>query len=516
MNAPSRSRLVAIFAAACVLFATLAAPRPAAAAPEPAGWDLPAMPIADTGVFVPIITETFTTNTIVPPGSTADGWSYIDFDTTGIAAPGFDPVTNALFARVWPNDYQYRITGVLANRNEWLPYAQVGSANYVRAKYYIYATSAGDPTDANTVPNLRLRLSNRFAVNSMLEVFHHLAADPSNTSCAAELRPSADPSRPSIYRVDFDPVDVPILSTNPGEGVLRGMEAYAMEPQENGVIGMTESVLGVYPAAALPDSASSSILRKVFAPTATNAGNLAAYSPDEVEVTNLLYGTYLGDMPAADWSDSVRPSYFEAGTASAWPSPGITLDTASVAASRVGLVRRELNPGSSPTDADYLRVEEGKQYKVRFHLTSTQQSNKQANIRLRCRSVKFGWSQKFEIGGAWAAGMANNRVAWEALPGTGCQNPDKIGSEAGGWYTLLFNTPLHADIRPEFPPGTPLSERMPNLTAQPGPGDPAPSRRDLRVGLDLLDTLSGGIAVLEQGNLTCDRVEVRVYNTIPD
>ena len=137
-------------------------------------------------------------------------------------------------------------------------------------------------------------------------------------------------------------------------------------------------------------------------------------------------------------------------------------------------------------------------------------------MRLRARSVRFQWTQKLELGGAWATnGAENHAIASQSLPGIGCQNPDKIGSEAGGWYTVLFHTPMSPDIRADTT-GT-LEQRMPLLSAEPGPGANAPSRRDLKVGMDLLDTLSfGPNAPLEEGNFTLDRIEVRAYDLVED
>ena len=52
---------------------------------------------------------------------------------------------------------------------------------------------------------------------------------------------------------------------------------------------------------------------------------------------------------------------------------------------------------------------------------------------------------------------------------------------------------------------------------QPGPGVDAASRRDLKVGFDMLNTLSqGAFHALEHGNFTLDRIEVRVYDAVPD
>ena len=58
---------------------------------------------------------------------------------------------------------------------------------------------------------------------------------------------------------------------------------------------------------------------------------------------------------------------------------------------------------------------------------------------------------------------------------------------------------------------------MPNLCAEPGPGVASPSKRDLKVGADLLDTLSWKAeAPLEAGSFTIDRIEVRAFNLVPD
>jgi hypothetical protein len=82
---------------------------------------------------------------------------------------------------------------------------------------------------------------------------------------------------------------------------------------------------------------------------------------------------------------------------------------------------------------------------------------------------------------------------------------------------MVIHTPLSPDIRSEFAPGTQMSVRMPVIMAQAGPGEDASSRRDLLFGIDLVDTLSAGTGrFLEQGTVTLDRIEVRVYDLVPD
>jgi GH43 family beta-xylosidase len=462
--------------------------------------------------------DTFTTGEIVPIGSPT-GWSPFQFDLPDFAWLDYDSTNTAYRGWVTANRNRYRVGGGVCNNSEWMPYQAIGSDKYVRAKYYLYAGGQADSSDSTQLPNLRVRVAARYAVSSILEVFHHLKKDPAILPIAQELRPSIDPEKPSLYRVDLDLVDVPTLAQNPAtQGVLRAFEAYAVEPQENGFIALTECVIGTYPVSTLPDSTTSDVLVKVFQPSATDAGDLQVVTPtSDLSARNLILGTFDGDPAWPDTTTWPTPTYAEAGLNSASPPPGITFDSTSVPLTRIGIIAREFFPGGDARSPSYLRVEEGKQYKIRWHVTSTQQSNLNSQMRMRGRSVRWSWSQKYEVGGAWAAGPGNNAIAQQALPGVGCLNPDKAGGENGGWYTMLMHTPMSVDIRPEFAPGTPLAERMPNLSAQPGPGVNTPSRRDLRFGFDLLDTITTtNNRYLESGNFTVDRIEVRVYDIVED
>jgi hypothetical protein len=450
--------------------------------------------------------DDFATGTLQPGGS-ADGWSAFGFENS-LAWPGHDPATGAYYGMVTTCTQNYRVTGVIANRSLWMPYSAVGTGNYVRAKYYVYAAGQHNPAQCNSMPNMRMRLSNRFAVNSMLEVFNHLNSDPQIEPLSQELRPSADPTSPSVYRVDLDPVDVPYLAANAAtEGILRAFEAWSTDPQDNGMVAMTESVLGVYPAAALPVAG---VWPEItYQPTASDAGTLASGVPDSVLMKYSVLAGAPGEFPAVDFG--VFPAYSE-GTG------GVTMDSAgfdnAAGGFRVGIIVREF--AAPNLLSQRVRVEPGMQYTARFHVTGTQQSDRQPQMRLRARSVRFQWTQKLELGGAWATnGAENHAIASQSLPGIGCQNPDKTAAEAGGWYTVLFHTPLSADIRADTT-GT-LEQRMPLLMAEPGPGVNAPSRRDLKVAMDLLDTLSfGPNAPLEEGNFTLNRIEIRSYDLVED
>ena len=245
-----------------------------------------------------------------------------------------------------------------------------------------------------------------------------------------------------------------------------------------------------------------------------DAGTLKVASPFDIEICNYVLGASEGEFPTKETTGALC-TYAET-------TGGITMDSSLVPTTKIGTVTRDFLPGN--TYPELVRVDENKLYQVRWHLTSTQQSNRNTFFRMRARAVKFAWSQKLELGGAWGTGgqwgqpNPNNSISQQTLPGIGCQNPDRYTTDTqGGWYTLMMTTPMSVDIRPEFPAGTPLPIRMPYICAQPGPGVDANSQRDFKLGCDLMDTFSNGwYRDLELGNYTLDRIEVRVYDAVPD
>jgi formylglycine-generating enzyme required for sulfatase activity len=439
--------------------------------------------------------------------TTASGWSAFALTPPGAAALDHDRANKALRGWVAADPSRFRVAGWMSDSANWLPYSAVGSTKFVRGKFYVYATGQSNPAQRNTIPSVRMRLSNRYAVTSMLEVFGHVNADAGNEPLSLEIAPSTNPTSPSLYRVDFDPIDVPFLAANGAtEGIARGFEAYAVDPQDNGYVCLAESVIGTYNASLTPAWFAPA---KVYQTSVSDAGDLKSANPGATLKYYSLLTAGAGEFGTTD------AGYAPVVTETA---AGVTMDATAfdntLGGNRIAIATLDLDPGMDNTAR--VRVEENKQYHVRFHATSTQQSNLNAMFRPRARTVRYAWSQKLEIGGALSAGSNNNTIAAQALPGVGCQNPDKeAGDTAGGWYTMIVNTPLSIDIRPDLTGA--LSARMPNLSAQPGPGEAANSRRDLRVGFDLLDTLSTtGNAHLEKGQFTVDRVEVRVYNKVPD
>jgi hypothetical protein len=469
--------------------------------PKGAGFDVGAVEV--TGV-APVMDDPCTDNDLHPVGS-PDGWSPFGFQNA-MAWVDHSTTEGAYRGYITPNSSYHRVSGVVANPQLWLRYSDIGTTGMVRAKYYLYAAGQATPGQVNLMPNVRMRVAVRYALNSMFELFGHQNGDPAVQPLANEIAPSSDRLKPSQYRVDLDPVDVPLLATTAGEGVMRAFEAYAQDPQDNGYIAMTESVIGVYPKLLAVPAAVPPV--KAYAPSASDAGDLKSGAMDAALLKYSVLTGGLGEFPTVDFG--VFPVYSE-GTG------GVTFDSTAfnntAGGNRVGILLREFGPGANL--AQRVRVEPAKQYTVQFHVTGTQQSNRQPQLRLRARTVKFSWVQKLELGGSQAAGALNNSIATQIMPGVGCLNPDKDGTENGGWYTMVIHTPLDPDVRADKT-GT-IAQRMPLLTAEPGPGSNTASRRDLKLGADLLDSISfGALAPQEAGNFTVDHIRLWAVPLVTD
>src|SRR5690606_34108173 len=115
-------------------------------------------------------------------------------------------------------------------------------------KFYVY-TNVDLLEPINKVPNFRLRITHENAVNAAAhfelattaysdpgyEPYYAAANDPAREGIAGFfLRPADDnfvSPTPSLYRVDFDPVDVP-AAANSNIGAL--MESYTVHDTANG------------------------------------------------------------------------------------------------------------------------------------------------------------------------------------------------------------------------------------------------------------------------------------------
>ncbi len=429
-------------------------------------------------------------------GTSTSGWFLEAGIPSGAVTGDHDSVNGAIRVHILSDATRYRV-------QQWyttapvLPYGAIGSNNWVRGKFYVYATGMV-PNQANVIPAVRLRLMQRFVIANTLEVWTHTPGIPALEPYGAELRPNGDPNNPSVYRVDFDPPEVPQNVSNPStEGVQLSFSGFTNAAPDNGYVALTEVVLGTYPAVM-------GTLAKTY------AGNgIVAAAEDPTEAFSLYYpaGSVPGYQPA---TDTVTKPTVTLG------STGVTLDSTSSAFGvdgsgnkRIGVVQFTVELGAYD---QRVRFEEGKLYQVRYHAISSRQSNAQAQMRLYLRFGGFLYNLLYEVGGARALSGAQARaLAWQHLPGVGNQNPDKeTPGENGCWYTLLLSSPLNGEIRPDVSGS--IATKMPNLTSLPGPGQNVASpRRDLKIGFGLIDTNSSGSDQNDEGMLyTVDQIQVYV------
>lgn len=401
-----------------------------------------------------------------------------------------------------------------------LPYASIGTNGVARTKWFVYATG-NEPAQVNTIPATRMMIHNRFIVSTTLEVFTHVndgTASFNGNVLGQDIAPSTDPERPSLYRCDYDPVDAPFLIANSQtEGLSRGFIAQGDKPQDNGYICLAETVTACYPKV-LTDG----MLVQRLLPSASDAGALRIAGVKPVsDVGGSVHLRF--SYPFNEASGRISMVDFDSGPTMTEGPFGVTLDSTEYdnqpvgnppMGTRAGILLLGFYPGDDL--AARPRVEPGKQYRVRFHVTGTQQSNLQAQLRLQVNTGANTYAQKYELGGPQSGGAQAQQLAKEVLPGIGNSNPS-------GEYDLLMYTPLSLGIRPDAPD---IKSAFPNwmLFAGPGIDDSGATaypaglnRRDLRIQVVLIDTLSyGPKAILEKGNYTIDRIEVYAQDAVDD
>jgi hypothetical protein len=325
----------------------------------------------------------------------------------------------------------------------------------------------------------------------MLECFNHLAGNgAADNAQAAELAPSTNPEAPSLYRVDLAPVLVSSMDSA-GQGISRAFESFSLstELQENGSLECTESIIGVYAKSCIANE----VLRETYQPSATDAGGLKIFnSTTDISTLALIPGAGAGD-PATDDTAAAKPTYSENNTGAAFTSVGVASD-------RIGVGVRDFDhPGVANNVR--ARVQANKQYRIAWTVSSTTNANTNPQIRMRARALRFSWAQKFELGGALAGGGSNRAIAKQALPG----NPDVGGLGNTVTYNMMMHTPESDDIRVS----------QPNIEALPNYGSASSSRKDIRTGFDIVDTLSQAAAA-EAGNFKIQLIEIYEGDLVSD
>lgn len=445
------------------------------------------------------------------------GWNLLALPIGGVTEVSYDSVESSLKVRVFASAsgrlIGWRTTtpaGTQTPNPEILPYANVGPSNYVYGKFSVYAVKTSPAAANNTIPNLRLRLANFFAITAKLIVNNHADDAADRQPFYQELRPSLVPASPSVYKVHFDPIDVPYLNDNgTTSGIARGFEAYELTALGNGTLALAESSICTYPATELADSVSSPPLIKQFN-TAADFGSGTGES--RITVDQSTFGN-------ANLNDPLIQITYTAVPAS------VTLSTANVPTNRVGVATKDFlypagNGGLRP------RIEADKVYTAKFDITSTLPNAQQARMRLRVRTVRFAYTMKYEVGPAVPTGLIDNQLlAQQSLPGPSTQNAE------APFYRLILQSPLDVDLRPDsiatgalFAPSDPVSVRFPNLTGIPGPGvtsgtDDTRTERDISVGVDTVDGINFNpfaSAITEVGNIRVNGIEIRAFDALQE
>lgn len=388
--------------------------------------------------------------------------------------------------------------------NDVMPYTVIGSDNYARAKYYVYTAGQANPAAKNQIPTLSLRLASGFALTANLIVQGHNNGLSSGDAIRDDIVPSANAATPSVYRVDYDPPDVPAMQANPlAVGLHRAIYITSGDAQENGDLVLEQSDIGYYPVSLVPDSGGTVI--KTFSGTGLGSTTNGADQWDEF-THSFPPPVYEGSPGASSPGDSQEPVI----TVNA---SGLNINSTPTPASKIGIAQHYVDLGTN--GAVMPRVQPNKLYKLRFHLTSTANANTQTSFWLYSQTVDFAYINELEFGGTrlFTGGLTNvhNLTAAQLSPGNGT-------SWTSGMYNVMLNTPLDPEIRADV--AGDLATKMPQLNAQPGPGDPtALSFKSIQPGMIMIDTLNAANAPdsdVEVGNVTLDNLEIREYDQVVD
>jgi len=466
----------------------------------------------------------------------SNGWS-----TQGIAwAPAAATATASgeLRAVVQTSSQKSRIVGW--SNVAGVPYSSIGTGKYLRTKWYVY-TGGQSSAAVNNIPGLRIRLYVGDAMVSVNEYeyattgqtgpstaaqnqafggsVYNILNNPQHEQYSDDYAPSKNASKPSLYRVDMDPVDVPALT---GRNISIGFLSYTFHDPSNGFLALTEAVAGTYPAL----SNNAGTVRFDYTPGAAGigwngpaSGNTAPGFAAENEFapgykqTLFIPGVDTGEVYATATSSTVT---------------GVTLDTPSnVNQNRFVVATVNLQNNNVAARAE---MAEGKLYKTRFHATATATPNfnvsdtavkGQGTVRFRVQAALATFSSRLELPQN-NSGDASDRNVWaEAVPGTLNKNPEKLTNENnGGWYNVITPSLLDGDIRADV--NGAITTKMPQLA---GPvnsqhGD----YKDIIPGVDIIKnavqiTVNGSpfpFVAPNRPDVTVDRIQVLEYNQIQD
>lgn len=433
--------------------------------------------------------------------------------TSGIVWEGvtLDNPVGSLKITVKPTQGKTRIAGW---KNEsMLTYDEVGPTKFVHGKFYIH-TSNAITSPINEVPAFRVRITNEvldaaahfeYAQTGYTGVPHELGYAQANAPDAERagnpVRPSDLAQTPSLYKVDFDPVDVPAAA---GTNIGALMESYAIPDPANGTLTLSEVVLGTYD---VKDDSEGTLV----------------YDYNSANGLNGVAGTKGGAKTIASSGAFNAEADFQAGRRQTLQVPsrdpgfqyasitdqgvqGILASTDAVAQNVFGIGLLNLE---SVSNADKLRISPSKFYRARFYATSDVPARRNPAV-----EIQSGFRFRFQTGANTISYLnefvglaqkvtgtaASDELAVQALPGPDSQNPDtdatlNTAGEKGGWYSVLVSSPLDPDgIRQDYEELVEQQFQAAggkgffDLATSPGPGVDAPSLRDVKLGVDLVQT----------------------------
>jgi len=478
--------------------------------------------------------------------TTFNGWVPSGLESAGVSIA---KTANGLTMTAVPRTGETRFLGY-QNEN-LLNYNDVGAGRIVRGKFYISTTNPMLDFNVNKVPTFRLRLTNTTAIDAAVHYEYaqtgiaapaheprYALADNQNSEIAAGMwiRPGDMADTPSLYTVDFDPIDVPAAANTP-IGAL--METYSYHDPANGTLTLHEVVLGTYNS--LQDNDPRAVKLFDYNRTAgLNAGVGGAkemtggpFNQEAVlkagyrQKLSLPYAA--GPYPADDGPYASNTDF---------NADGLVATTDAVPQDRFGF---DLINVVSKNNADKPRVEPGKLYKAKFFVTagvktsSTNQSEEiQGNLRFRMQTAAGTVSYLLELASTGIdLGTKGNALAAQALPGNGTQNPLKDSSlaytgEDGGWYNVIGASLLDTDrIRKDYKALAieSVNNEFVFFGLQPGPGNSDASARDITLGIDLIQspgTLDVGTGTPvtfsrpTQSTVRIGAVELYAYPSIDD
>jgi hypothetical protein len=441
------------------------------------------------------------------------GTAFDDVDRTDQTGTTLNPATPSttqtdLGTIVRASSHRYRILG-WTNPNG---IAYPGAGSYVRGKFYVY-TNNGAADAQNKYPPFRARVQQGGAIIGWLNmsyvgtgntggntgdgsVDYALFNDPTAETYGAFLRPSRNSAKPSLYRVDLDPVDVPAAVSMP---IVPTFESFAFQDPTAGTIFLAQCTLGTYPA--LDDTAGTQVFNYNRSTTAAAQG-LAFQTGGFLVENNFTFGyrQHLFLPPAA--GQSVHSE--NVGTT------GLVDDTGAGNAVYSNRFVVGTDDVVYTSNASRPRIQANKLYRARFYATSdvptsaaSTSTERQGTIRFRMQTGGGVESNYIELPGGNVTAFntssgnpsadsnyRNAVISAQALPGVNCVNPETDntlspgGAYDGGWYTVLMSSPLNLDIRRDV--GGTIASAFGVLASDPGPGSASASvGRDIKTGFDV-------------------------------